>query len=59
MLSVRKVRLVRAARSNKRERLLWLKKLGKGLRQSKKTQRVRNKINGTADCPRLNVFRSI
>ena len=58
MLSVRKVRLVRAARSNKRRELLWLKSLTRLRQEQKDIREVRNKINGTADCPRLNVFRS-
>ena len=32
--------------------------LDKAKARAKRHQRVRNKINGTADCPRLNVFRS-
>ena len=35
-----------------------VKKLDKAKARAKRHQRVRNKINGTADCPRLNVFRS-
>ena len=35
-----------------------VKKLDRAKARAKRHQRVRNKINGTADCPRLNVFRS-
>ena len=35
-----------------------VKKLDKAKARAKRHQRVRNKINGTAYCPRLNVFRS-
>ena len=35
-----------------------VKKLDKAKARAKRHARVRNKINGTAECPRLNVFRS-
>ena len=35
-----------------------VKKLDKAKARAKRHARVRNKISGTAECPRLNVFRS-
>jgi large subunit ribosomal protein L18 len=35
-----------------------VKKLDRAKARAKRHYRVRNKINGTAECPRLNVFRS-
>ena len=35
-----------------------VKKLNKNAARKKRHMRIRNKINGTAECPRLNVFRS-
>lgn len=35
-----------------------VKKLDRAKARAKRHQRIRNKISGTAECPRLNVFRS-
>lgn len=35
-----------------------VKKLDRAASRAKRHRRVRNKISGTAECPRLNVFRS-
>ena len=35
-----------------------VKKLDRAKARAKRHSRVRNKISGTAECPRLNVFRS-
>ena len=35
------------------------KKLSKNMIRQRKHVRVRRKISGTAECPRLNVFRSL
>ena len=35
-----------------------VKKLDRAKARTKRHQRIRNKISGTAECPRLNVFRS-
>ena len=35
-----------------------VKKLDRAKARAKRHQRIRNKVNGTPECPRLNVFRS-
>ena len=56
--AARKVKPVRALRSNKGVYKRWLTRPNSNQARLKRHARVRSKVSGTAACPRLDVFRS-